>query len=292
VTGYRHRMQWTWLLVLGTVVALPAALQGQGTAGPPSAFGFPPGEHHGRLGVLVNTEADPETDSVGAHLEAVTPGSPAAKAGLKAGDVITHFQGRALGGVPAAEEGGGSGPGRRLVDLARVLQPGDSVPVEYRRGADRRKTTLVAADVSVWSGVGRLDIPRGPDRVSLIPGGEGAFSFCLGDAWCDMELVSLTPDLGEYFGTREGILVVKAPADSSLPLRSGDVVLAIGGRKPTSVSHAMRILRSYDAGETVALDIMRHQKRITITWHVPKSDRPFMRHPRLHLDSGGDSPQG
>jgi len=285
-------MKWMWLLAVSAVVASPVALWGQGSAGPPPAFGFPPGEHHGRLGVLVNTEADPETDSVGAHLEAVTPGSPAAKAGLKAGDVITRFQGKVLGGVSAAEEGGGSGPGRRLVDLARVLQPGDSVPVEYRRGIERRKTTLVAADVSVWSGVGRLDIPRGPDRMSLIPGAEGGFAFCLGDAWCDMELVSLTRELGEYFGSREGILVVKAPTDSSLPLKSGDVILAIGGRKPTSVSHAMRILRSYDAGETVALDIMRHQKRIAITWHVPKSDRPFMRHPRMHSDSDGDSPQG
>ena len=244
------------MLGLGAVaVGAPGSLLGQGNARPPAQppqWGFPPGEHHGRLGVLVNTEADPETDSVGAHVEAVTPGGPAAKAGLKAGDVITKFHGKALGGVPAEEEGGGSGAGRRLVELARALQPGDTVQVEYRRGNDRRKTTLVAADVSVWSGIGRPDALRIPDRISLLPGPEGGFSFCLGDAWCDMELVSLTPELGEYFGSREGILVVKAPADSGLPLKSGDVILAIGGRKPTSVSHAIRILRSYDAASVAA----------------------------------------
>jgi predicted metalloprotease with PDZ domain len=287
-------MKWAWMLAVGAIAAgAPGPLLGQGVTRPPAQWGFPPGEHHGRLGVLVNTEADPATDSVGAHVEAVTPGGPAAKAGLKAGDVITKFQGKALGGVSADEEGGGSGPGRRLVELARVLQPGDTIQVEYRRGNDRRKTTLVAADVSVWSGIGRVDLPRGPNRISLLPGPEGGFSFCLGDAWCDMELVTLTPDLGEYFGTREGILVVKAPADSSLPLKSGDVILAIGGRKPTSVSHAMRILRSYEANETVALDVMRKQKRITVTWQVPRSDvHPFMHPPRMRSDSDGDSPQG
>lgn len=289
-------MHWTSMLVLGAVaVGAPGWLSGQGARPPrpPADWGFPPGEHHGRLGVLVNTEAAPETDSVGAHLEAVTPGGPAAKAGLKAGDVITKFQGKALGGIPAEQEGGGSGPGRKLVELARVLQPGDTVQIEFRRGGERKKATLVAADVSVWSGMGRLELPFGPDRVSLLPGPEGAFSFCLGDAWCDMELVSLTPELGEYFGSRDGILVVKAPADSSLPLRSGDVILAIGGRKPTSVSHAMRILRSYEANEAVALDIMRKQKRITVTWHVPRSDpHPFIHPPRMRSDSDAGSPQG
>jgi len=67
----------------------------------------------------------------------------------------------------------------------------------------------------------------------------------------------------------EGLLVVKAPADSSLPLKSGDVILSIGGRKPTTVEHAMRILRSYDAGETVSIEIMRKQKRMTLAWKVP-----------------------
>jgi S1-C subfamily serine protease len=91
--------------------------------------------------------------------------------------------------------------------------------------------------------------------------------------WCDFELVTLNPDLGEYFGTKEGLLVVKAPEDSSLLLKSGDVILAIGGRKPTSPSHAMRILRSYDAGETVAIDIMRRQKRLALSWTVPARDK-------------------
>ena len=54
--------------------------------------------------------------------------------------------------------------------------------------------------------------------------------------------MKVNPGLAAYFGTSDGILVVDAPGDSTLGLKAGDVILAIGGRKPTSPSHAFRIL--------------------------------------------------
>src|SRR5207247_7007871 len=109
-----------------------------------------------------------------------------------------------------------------------------------------------------------------------MPGRDFEFSF--GSPWGDLERASLNADLGEYFGTRDGVLVVRAPADSGLPLKGGDVILSIGGRKPTSPTHAMRILRSYDEGETVSVEIMRKQKRMTLAWKVPaRQERSFKR---------------
>jgi S1-C subfamily serine protease len=89
-----------------------------------------------------------------------------------------------------------------------------------------------------------------------------------GSPWLDLELVRLNPDLGEYFGTREGILVVQGARDESLPLMGGDVILTIDDRQPTTPGHAMRILRSYAPGETVRIEILRKQKRQTLTWTV------------------------
>jgi len=293
-------MKQTVILALVAVtLAWPGAVSGQRPPRPvpaprPWAFSFD--DHHGRLGVLVSTAANPATDSLGARLEAVTPGGPAAKAGLKAGDVITRFNGTALAGARTDVEEE-SGPGRKLVALARALEPGDTVQIEYRRGTEARKTTLVAAEVG--GVMGMRGLPGEMDRVEMreprgmpfLAGPEGpGFSFCFGDAWCDMELVNLNPDLGEYFGIKEGILVVKAPADSGLPLKGGDVILAIGGRKPSSASHTMRILRSYEAGETVTIDVMRKQKRTSVTWHVPSQEdrmRPTRVHP-MHTDSDED----
>jgi S1-C subfamily serine protease len=244
---------------------------------------------HGRIGVLVKTGAAPSTDSIGAWVEAVTPGGPAAKAGLKAGDIITRFNGSTLAGVPAAEENA-SGPGRKLVTLARALAPGDTAAIEYRRGGDARRTKLITEDLMAVMAVDTVTAPAILDQ----RGDEPGFSFCFGEAWCDMELVNLTPELGEYFGAKDGVLVVRAPGDSSLPLKSGDVLLLIGGRRPTSPSHAMRILHSYEAGETVAIEVLRKQKRINVAWQVPRTDermRQFLRLHRLAPDSQPGPPR-
>ena len=89
-----------------------------------------------------------------------------------------------------------------------------------------------------------------------------------------LDLVEMNSDLGEYFGTSEGLLLTSAPEDSSSALRAGDVILSIDGRKPTSVSQARRILGSYEDGETAKLEIMRKHQRMTVDW---KADRPEMK---------------
>ena len=58
--------------------------------------------------------------------------------------------------------------------------------------------------------------------------------------------------------------MISAPKDAKLGLKGGDVVMAVDGRKPTGPSHLMRILRSYDKGETFKVDILRNRKRETV----------------------------
>ena len=87
-----------------------------------------------------------------------------------------------------------------------------------------------------------------------------------------LELAPLNSDLGRYFGTDEGVLVINAPKDSALGLRGGDVVLTVDGRAPSSPSHLLRILRSYEKGETFKLDIMRNRTRETVTARIGKRD--------------------
>jgi S1-C subfamily serine protease len=97
--------------------------------------------------------------------------------------------------------------------------------------------------------------------------------FLAGSPLADLELAPLNPDLGRYFGATEGILVISIPKDSHLNLKGGDVVLAVDGRKPAGPSHLLRILRSYERGETFKLDILRNGKRETVSGQVgAKSD--------------------
>src|SRR5947208_2308673 len=230
----------------------------------------------GRIGVVVKTQPDSQADKLGAKIEGVTPGGPAAKAGLKVGDIITKFNGTALAGLKAEDEDE-SGPGTNLVQLARKLEPGDTVQIEYRRGSDTKKATLVAEDLGWMPNVRVMPgMPSMPDMPDM-----RHFEFSFGMPWGDLELVSLNPDLGEYFGTKEGVLVVKAPADSSLPLKGGDVITSIGGRKRANPLHPLRTLRSYEKGETVSIEILRKQKRLTGAWKVPSREDRFF---RMHAD--------
>src|SRR5438093_353563 len=243
-------------------------------------------DNRGRIGVIVDPRADAAGDKVGARIEGVTPGGPAEKAGLKVGDVITRFDTAALAGV-RCEDNEDSGPGMKLIELARRLEPGDTVQVEYRRGTDSHKATIVAEDLGGTAWTGPMEGPEMGDimenvmpKMRMGPGGE--FGFAFGSPWGGIEMVKLNPDLGDYFGTREGVLVVRAPEDSSLALKGGDVILTIGGRKPSSPEQAMRILGTYDEGESVTLDVLRKQKHVSVTWKVPnREERHFRMMPRM-----------
>ena len=286
----RHGM----IAALALLVAAPAVLMAQEAA--PRARErdrvrvFTWNDNRGRIGVVVSTEADAANDRLGARIEGVTPAGPAERAGIKAGDVITKFNGTALGGAPA-EASDESGPGMKLLELARALEPGDTVRVEYRRGSETKTATLVAEDLGPagfsMRMAPRVQVGPMPDMRMFVP---DMMDDIRGDIeltmpgmrfpWSGVEFVSVDRDLGEYFGVTEGLLVVKVRPDSGMPLKAGDVILGIDGRKPTSPSHALRILRSYEAGESVKLDVQRKQRRQAVTWTVPAREQLRMRTPR------------
>jgi len=264
-------MQRQWLLgALALLLAVPVGLV-RAQDRDLRVFAF--GAGRGRIGVMVNTRADKDRDKMGAEIESVVPDGPAAKAGLEAGDIITKFDGTALAGVKADDEDE-SGPGMKLVELARKLDPGDKVEIEYRRGTATKKATLEAEDMGNTFSFRMPDMEefqRGMNEFRVMPRGLN-FEFFGTGRWGGLELVSLNPDLGEYFAAKEGLLVVSVAEGSELSLKPGDVILSIAGRTPKTPSHAMRILGSYEQGETVELAIMRKQRRQTISMTVP--DRP------------------
>jgi S1-C subfamily serine protease len=246
-------------------------------------------DRRARLGIKVNLRPR-ETDSIGAHVDAVTPGGPADEAGIRSGDIITRLNGKSVLAGGAAEGGDRerqSLPGLRLVELAARLEPADTVPVEYRRGTERRIASVVTVDEPALfardgdhfaftfrgpQAVGQARVAPSPDLMERLEVAGPHWQFFSGSPLGRLELAPLNSDLGRYFGTEEGVLVISVPKDSALGLKGGDVVLRVDGREPSGPSHLLRILRSYEAGESFKLDIMRDRKRQTVTARIGDRD--------------------
>ena len=210
------------------------------------------------LGVTIGPGED-EGPVEGVTVRGVTPGSAAEEAGLRSGDVLTAINDESLSADREEEAN------EKLLEFMSRVEAGDTLDVQYLRDGDSRTVEVEPQPGFALALPGRnWNMPLAP----LAPGGR-MFAFHFGGNWGDMEMVTLTEELGRYFGTDEGLLVVRAPEDESLKLRDGDVIQNIDGREPTSASHAMRILTSYAPGETLEIRIMRDKKQETLSVEMP-----------------------
>lgn len=209
----------------------------------------------------------------GVTVRGVSPGGAAADAGLRSGDVITAVNKESL--TADSDEQANA----RLIEFMSGVQEGDILDVEYLRNGKQASAEVRPRAMSVLAfefGPGRGNFsapvpPNSPDfdfrKFAFISDGSG---------WGHMEMVALTERLGKYFGTDKGLLVVRAPDDESLQLQDGDVIQSIDGREPKSVSHAMRILGSYQSGELLEMQIMRDKRKQTLKIEMPENRSSFL----------------
>ncbi|MCE2455801.1 MAG: PDZ domain-containing protein [Gemmatimonadetes bacterium] len=249
-----------------------------------------------RLGV---TLAD---DPAGAMVTGVTEDSPAARAGLEEGDIITAIDGRsllsALDEKPLfLEDPFNLNPVERLVALARDWEAGEPVVVTYLRDGEERRVTAEPEAVATEEQKERLEraLARSGRELALrslmLPSSEmdplsdrvrdasstpmreltqlaDGLSFrYMGGSDFGIELTEMHDGLASYFGTDEGMLVLEAD-NEELGLRDGDVILRIGDREATSSSRVRRILRSYGDDEEVRMTIMREGREIEVIGRI------------------------
>ncbi len=217
------------------------------------------------LGINIGGEAN-EDRAQGVVVTSVSPSGPAEAAGLRKGDVLTAVDGKPL------EKADGRSAGRQLVEHLRGVEPGQVVKLEYQR--DGRKMTAAVTTVAAEPPMLRVMREHLPLIEGLdLPGDLGDLLGGPGRGFRSIELVPITPKLGQYFGADKGLLVVRAPATTDLKLEEGDVILTIGGRTPESPRHAYRILGSYQPTEKVQVEVLRQRKRVTLDVQVPADPR-------------------
>lgn len=222
--------------------------------------------------VRIQTEPAPDKPWLGVLLEptdeglkvlGVMEGSPAQRAGLEAGDVITAVDGRETSELEGAEG--------MLGDAAA----GSRVRLTFQR--DGRERTQ------------RVRLEQHPGTVEFeVPEGSGSFSFGgvrgfhHGDAAhafamrvpqrprLGVVLGDLSDQLAEYFGVEEGtgMLIERVVDDTPAAragLEAGDVIVRVGDTAVADVGDIREALSAYESGEAVQVDVMRRGVLRTFT---------------------------
>ena len=234
------------------------------------------------LGVLLAPDA-----KTGVGIAGVTPGSGAAKAGLKAGDRIVSVDGRQVLG----------NSGELRVRNLRKLLGGLEADKPTRIGYVRDGRTAMA-DVTPRAGRGlhvfsadgfdfdpaafdfnldEMQAATAAMREELIR--IGPRGVCTGEdcrmpallsafRWNGLNLATVDKQLGRYFGTDHGVLVLSNGELAGL--QAGDVIQRIDGKAVASPREAMAAMGDKPGGAKVTVDYLRDRKAGKVQVTVPK----------------------
>ena len=214
----------------------------------------------GFLGVAPDDLNDDDKKIVGENIEGaivrtLSDGTPAAKAGLRVGDVVTRFAGR-----PVTDE-------ISLRDAIGSTAPGKSVPVDILRDKKPRTLTVTLGEVPpqpVASEIPSVGVP------AIAPQSRG---FLLNDY--GMALAPVTDALKGRLGNPSLVGVAVAgvrPGGAAAEggLAPGTVIVAIGGKTVAQPSEVKAELAKVKKGETVLIrTVLRNGKPGTATLVAP-----------------------
>jgi serine protease Do len=170
----------------------------------------------------------------GALIGDVSPGGPAARAGIEAGDIVTKFDGREITGI------------NQFRNLVAATAPGRRVPVEVFRDGQLKELTVE---------VGEL---RGDQMLA----GGGAPAGDLG-----LTVAPLTPARAQELGISAGVegVVVTGIEPGGLAesagVQSGDVIVSVGGEQVTTPGEFNAALARHDLAQGVRLSLLSEGTR-------------------------------
>jgi serine protease Do len=195
----------------------------------------------GRIGVQIGQVTKEVAESIGlgkpqgALVSGVEAGSPADKAGLEAGDIITRFDGK---------------PIEKSSDLPRLVgntRPGSKVGMTvFRRGSSQNLSITVAELEPERTTAARS--PQNSDRAT--PTGPAQF-------W-GLTVAELSEAQKRELRIRGGVRVEAATEGAARAgLRTGDLILAVANQEVTSVRDFEAILERADRARALSLLVRR-----------------------------------
>jgi serine protease Do len=235
-----------------------------------------------QIGVTVRDveETDAKTGKLaapgGVMIEEVSEESPAAKAGLKSGDIVVEFDGERVRSV------------RQFTRLVQETPVGRKTQAVVMRAGQRVNVTVEPRDgngfvfadgkLSVlqdWSRDFPFDVPRPvapTPPATPKPPVPPAFPDFDTFAWrtnngLGITVGDLSQQLAEYFGTKDGVLVTSVAdnsAASKAGIKAGDVITSFNGSEVTSPSDLRQRIRALQDGGEFTVGVMREKKPMTL----------------------------
>jgi serine protease Do len=238
-----------------------------------------------QLGVMVS-DVDPKAGSGGVKIDEVNDDSPAEKAGIKAGDIVVDYDGERVRSA------------RQFTRLVQETPDGRTVAIGLMR--DGKKQTVNAtpeAGRMTWNfgpevdralreaerGMHgfRFEVPKEyfdfhyDDRT---PGEPRRFEYRLPEGFripppgfqargrLGVTVQSMTDDLQEYFGAKNGgALVSSVTRDSAAAkagIKAGDVIVSVNGRAVVDANDLINKIEDYDGEVTIV--VVRDRKEMTL----------------------------
>jgi len=195
----------------------------------------------------------------GALVAAVSPGSPAFRAGLQPGDVITKVNGQTV-----------TNPGDLASDIANV-DPGHDTTIEYIRNGKTNDLSVAVATM-----------PANPDAAFQQGSATQPATPAPGKASLGLTLGPLTPDSRSQLNLPDGangavIVNVKpnSPADQA-GIQAGDLLVGVGQKDVTDPDDAVAAIEAAkkSGSPAVALRIIRQGQALFVGIGLGKGNNP------------------
>jgi serine protease Do len=220
----------------------------------------------------------------GVVLGKIVPDSPAAKAGLKEGDVVMDLNGQRVEGTAQFRRMIREIPAGRAVQL-NVWRNGRAQTVAVKLGKSEENHANWMKSAPGTFAFHMPEIPAMPE-VMEIPGME-QFGFAPGvHARLGIDAENLEGQLAAYFGAPEGEGILVRSVNSGSPaekagVKAGDVITSVNGERVRSVGELREKIASKNEAKNVELSVLRNKVETKLNVELPPAPQKqvhVMRH--------------